>query len=122
MSEAAPPWSRMTGPGTVEPTSQPVGLVAKYRQDHSNPINHILHVGVGWPMVAAAVLLLPFRPLWSLALVPGGYAVMFFGHYVFERNTPTILKHPSTPFIIAWAVIRSLFGGLVRLATPRRAG
>ena len=84
--------------------------MAKYRQDHSNPVNHFLHVGVGWPMVAAAVLLVPFRPLWSLALVPAAYAIMFFGHFVFERNTPTILKHPSTPFVIAWAVIRGLCG------------
>jgi hypothetical protein len=46
---------------------------------------------------------------------------MFFGHFAFEKNTPTILKHPSTPFVIAWSVIRGLCGGLVRLATPGRA-
>ncbi len=94
-------------------------LVAKYRQDHKNPINSFLHVGVGWPMVAAAVLLLPFRPWWSLALFLGGYAFMFAGHFLFEGNKPTILKHPSTPFVIAWAVIRGLAAGLVRLATGR---
>ena len=95
-------------------------LVARYRQDHTNPINSFLHVGVGWPMVAAAVLLLPFRPWWSLALFLGGYALMFAGHFLFEGNIPTILKHPTTPFVIAWAVIRGLFGGLARLATPSR--
>ena len=117
MSEAAPSRSATSGP--VEPASRPMGLVARYRQDHRNPVNHFLHVGVGWPMVAAAVLLVPFRPLWSLALVLAAYAIMFFGHFVFEQNTPTILKHPSTPFVIACAVIRGLCGGLVRLATPR---
>lgn len=95
-------------------------FVAKYRQDHSHPVNHVLHVGVGWPMIAIAVLLVPFRPTWSLGLLLGGYALMFFGHFVFERNVPTILKHPTTPFVIAWAVIRGLFGGLVRLAVPGR--
>ena len=95
-------------------------LVAKYRQDHQNPINSFLHVGVGWPLVAAAVLLLPFRPLWSLGLFLGGYALMFAGHFLFEGNIPTILKHPTTPFVIAWAVIRGLLGGLARLATPSR--
>lgn len=95
-------------------------FVAKYRQDHTHPVNHFLHVGVGWPMVAAAVLLLPFRPLWSLGLFLGGYALMFFGHFVFERNVPTILKHPATPFLISWAVIRGLCLGLVRLASPGR--
>ena len=89
-------------------------FVAQYRQDHRHPVNHFLHVGVGWPMCALAVMLLPFRPLWSLGLFLAGYALMFFGHFVFERNTPTILKHPSTPFVIAWAVIRGLCGGLSR--------
>ncbi len=120
MSEAAA--SRPATTGSVEPADRPMGLVARYRQDHRNPINHVLHVFVGWPMVAAAVLLVPFRPLWSLALVPAAYAIMFFGHFVFERNTPTILKHPSTPFVIALDVIRGLCGGLARLAMPRRAG
>jgi hypothetical protein len=90
-------------------------LVAKYRHDHTHPVNHVLHVGVGWPMVAAAVLILPFRPLWSVALVLGAYAFMFFGHFAFEKNTPTILKHPTTPFVIAWAVIRGLGQGAARL-------
>ena len=95
-------------------------LVAKYRVDHTHPVNHVLHIGIGWPMVAAALLLVPFKPLWSLALVLGGYAVMFTGHFVFEKNTPTILKHPSTPFVMAWSVIRSLVGGMARLATGGR--
>src|SRR4051812_28150716 len=96
-------------------------LVARYRKDHTHPVNSFLHVGVGWPMVALAIVLLPFRPLWSLGLFLGGYALMFAGHFVFEGNTPTILKHPSTPFVIAWAVIRGLLGGLVRLATSARS-
>ena len=93
------------------PASKFDRLVAKYRQDHTHPVNHFLHVGVGWPMVALAVVLLPFRPLWSLGLFLGGYALMFFGHFVFERNMPTVLKHPSTPFVIAWAVIRGPLRG-----------
>lgn len=95
-------------------------FVAKYRQDHTHPVNHVLHVGVGWPMVALAVILLPFRPWWSLALFLGGYAFMFFGHFAFEKNQPTVLKHPSTPFVIAWAVIRGLCVGAARLVRPSR--
>ena len=101
-------------------TSKIDGFVAKYRSDHTHPVNHFLHVGVGWPMVALAILLLPFRPLWSLGLFLGGYALMFTGHFLFEGNIPTILKHPTTPFVIAWAVIRGLCGGLLRLATSPR--
>ncbi len=96
-------------------------MVEKYRVDHQNPVNHVLHVFVGWPMVAAAVILVPFRPLWSLALFLGGYAFMFAGHFLFERNQPSLFKHPTTPFVIAWAVIRGITGGIARLATPGRA-
>lgn len=96
-------------------------LVSKYRQDHSHPVNHFLHLFVGWPLVAASIVLLPFRPLWSLGLFLLGYALMFLGHFGFERNTPTILKHPSTPFVIAWAVIKRIFGGLAKLAVPARS-
>lgn len=107
-------------------TAQPAGklerFVAKYREDHAHPINHILHVGVGWPMAALAVILLPFGLwMWSLGLFLGAYVVMFTGHFAFEKNTPTILKHPSTPFVIAWAVIRDLGRGFARLAAPGRA-
>jgi hypothetical protein len=84
------------------------GLPSRYRQDHQNPVNHFLHVGVGWPMVAIAVILLPFRPFWSLGLFVSAYAIMFFGHFVFERNIPTIFKEPSTPFVMAFAVMRQI--------------
>ena len=29
------------------------------------------------------------------------------GHFVFERNIPTILKNPSTPFVVALDVIKA---------------
>lgn len=106
---------------TAAPASKLDRFVENYRQDHRHPVNHFLHVGVGWPMCAAAVILLPFRPLWSLGLFVGGYAFMWFGHFVFEGNVPTVFKHPTTPFVMAWAVIRGLASGLVRLVSPRRA-
>ncbi len=95
-------------------------LVAQYHEDHSNPINHFLHVGVGWPIMAAAVVFVPFRPLWSVGLFVLSYAMMWFGHFVFERNLPTIFRHPSTPFVMAWIVSRDLSHRLVRLVLPRR--
>jgi len=100
--------------------SKPIRLTDRYRQEHRHPINHFLHVGVGWPMAAVSVILLPFRPLWSLALFVSAYAIMFFGHFVFERNIPTVLKQPSTPFVIAFSVIRGLLGSVARLAATQR--
>ena len=84
------------------------GMPSRYRQDHSNPVNHFLHVGVGWPMAAIAVILLPFRPIWAIGVFALAYAIMFFGHFVFERNIPTIFKEPATPFVVAFSVIRKL--------------
>ncbi len=72
-------------------------------------------------MCALAVILLPFRPWWSLGLFVGAYAFMWFGHFVFERNLPTIFRHPSTPFRMAWVVSRDLCGRVVRLVRPARA-
>lgn len=95
-------------------------FVEKYRHDHKHPVNHVLHVGVGWPLCAAAVILLPFRPFWSVGLVALGYAFMFFGHFAFEGNTPTILKHPSTPFVIAWAVIKAMAEAVLKVFSPRK--
>jgi hypothetical protein len=102
------------------PDRKPEGLVARYRLDHKNPVNHFLHVGVGWPMVAISILLLPFRPLWSVLVFASAYAIMFLGHFVFERNTPTILKEPSTPFVIAYSVMRDLWAELGRMARRLR--
>ena len=83
-------------------------VTSRYREDHKNPVNHFLHVGVGWPMAAIAVILLPFRPLWSLGLFVSAYAIMFFGHFAFERNIPTIFKEPATPFVMALSVMRRM--------------
>jgi hypothetical protein len=95
-------------------------LIAEYRRDHRNPVNHVLHVGVGWPIAAAAVITFPFRPLWGIGLLALAYAIMFFGHFVFERNIPTIFKHPTTPFVIAGNVIRAICGGVLRVVRPCR--
>lgn len=96
-------------------------LVAQYREDHQNPINHVLHVYVGWPLCALGVILLPLSPWYTPAGFVAGYAVMWTGHFVFEKNLPTVFKHPTTPFVMAWAVIKGLLGGLARLVLPQRA-
>jgi len=93
---------------SIARTSKFEQVVANYKEDHTHPINHFLHLFVGWPMVGASLLLLPFKPWWSLWLFVGGYAFMWFGHFVFERNLPTIFKHPATPFIMARSVIGQL--------------
>ena len=101
----------------------PIGvdrLASKYRRDHQHPVNHVLHVYVGWPLCALGVISLPFHPICCLYGFVAGYACMWTGHFLFEGNIPTVFKHPTTPFVIAANVIRTMFGGLVRVATPGR--
>lgn len=107
---------------TTTPARRFDRLVAKYREEHSHPINHVLHVYVGWPLCALGVILLPLNPVWTLYGFAAGYAFMWFGHFVFERNTPTVFKHPTAPFVIAGAVILGLLRGAARLVTGRRIG
>jgi len=105
---------------TVAPASRIQRLVAEYREDHTHPVNHVLHVYVGWPICAIGVLLLPFNYLYTIAAFALGYAFMWTGHFVFEKNIPTILKHPTTPFVMAWTVTKGLLTGLFRLLVPSR--
>lgn len=93
-------------------------LTSKYREDHQNPINHILHVYVGWPLCALGVIALPFRPLCFVYGFALGYAFMWTGHFVFERNLPTVFRHPSTPFVMAWQVMKSLAGSVWKVVAP----
>jgi hypothetical protein len=111
----------MSAPSTAPAASRLERLVAKYREDHRHPINHVLHVYVGWPICALGVLALPFRPICCLYGFALGYAFMWTGHFVFERNLPTVFRHPTTPFVMAWTVIKALAGGAVRLVRPGRA-
>ncbi|MCA1685005.1 MAG: DUF962 domain-containing protein [Planctomycetia bacterium] len=111
----------MTTTATDPQASKLDRFVESYRREHRHPVNHVLHVGVGWPLCALAVIALPFRPWWSLGLFLAGYAFMWFGHFVFEGNIPTVLKHPSTPFVMAWAVTRGLAVGLGRLVGVSKA-
>lgn len=105
----------------VEPANRLERMKSSYREDHQNPINHFLHVGVGWPIMALAVILVPFQPWWSLGLFCLSYAIMWTGHFVFERNLPTIFRHPTTPFVMAWSVTGQILSGLGRLATGKKA-
>lgn len=111
-----------SAPSSASPPSRVQRLVAQYQRDHRNPVNHALHVWVGWPICAAAVLALPFRPLWTVYGFVLGYACMWTGHFVFERNLPTVFRHPTTPFVMAWTVAGQLVAGLARLVFPRRTG
>ena len=94
---------------------------AFYLRAHSHPLNRVLHFCGSLIGLAVAITAIALGHPWFVLLWPViGYGFAWFGHFVFEKNTPTIFKHPATPLVIAWAVIRGLGAGLVRLATPSR--
>jgi len=93
--------------------------MAKYRHDHQNPINNFLHVGVGWPMIAAAIFIVFWSWKLALALFLAAYAIMFLGHFIFEHNAPTILKNPLVVPALFWNVTRGVACRLIgRPAKP----
>ena len=91
-----------------------------YVSQHRNKTCRQLHF-VGTTIAMGCVAASPFVPAALIGAPLAGYGFAWIGHFAFEKNKPTILKHPTTPFIIAWAVIRGLAGGLLRLATPQRS-
>ncbi len=120
MGASAPSASSESRTGAQTADKLPDGLVSRYRRDHQIPVNHFLHVGVGWPLAALSVILLPFRPFWSIGLLLAAYVIMFSGHFLFEHNRPTVLKHPTTPLVIAYDVVRRIVSGVVHVAISAR--
>lgn len=88
--------------------------VAEWEADHRNPINRALHFFVGMPLVGIALLSLICRYWPGLYAFPAGYAVMFCGHFVFERNLPTVLRDPRGVLGAAGYVIERLIARPLR--------
>jgi len=75
---------------------------AEYEKDHVTVCNKACHM-VGVPMIAASVLVAPFKPGLGLRLFVTGWVFQLLGHFVFERNTPTLTRIQSP-----WVLISSL--------------
>jgi hypothetical protein len=84
-------------------------FVAKYKADHTNPINNAIHLGYGWPAVGASLFLWPFFLEIAAVLFVTGWGAMFAGHYFFEKNAPTIFTKPATPFLMLAAILGGIF-------------
>ncbi|MEJ7622444.1 MAG: DUF962 domain-containing protein [Pyrinomonadaceae bacterium] len=70
--------------------------IDEYSKSHEHPINRLTHT-IGIPMIAVAILLLPFclliSRLWMLALglFVLGWILQFIGHY-FEGKPPEFMR------------------------------
>ncbi len=68
-------------------------LLEKYRNDHKNKVNRILH-SIGIPMIVVSLPLVFIAPPVGLALFVLGWIFQFVGH-AFEGNMPSFFSNPQ---------------------------
>jgi uncharacterized membrane protein YGL010W len=67
-------------------------MLAKYREDHQNPVNRALHT-VGIPMIVVSVPLMLAAPPVGIFLFVVGWILQFIGH-AFEGKAPSFFSDP----------------------------
>ena len=73
-----------------------------YVSQHQNKVNRNFHF-VGSTFTIACLFLGIFRsPYYFIAMPFTGYGFAWFGHYVFERNTPATFTYPFWSFVADW--------------------
>jgi hypothetical protein len=84
-------------------------LVELFETDHRHPVNRAIHFWAGMPLVALGLLLFVLLKWQGVIPFALGYGAMFFGHYRYEKNPPTVVKNPLGPFAAGAFVIDRLF-------------
>lgn len=62
-----------------------------YEAAHQNPVNRVVH-HFAHCLAIAAVIMLAFKPLISLAMITAAFCLSWTGHYLFEKNTPAFFE------------------------------
>lgn len=68
-------------------------MMAKYREDHTNPVNRTLHT-VGIPMIVASLPLMIAAPPVGIGMFVVGWILQFIGH-AFEGKAPSFFSDPK---------------------------
>lgn len=69
---------------------------AKYESNHTTPGCRITHM-FGVPMIILSVPVFFFNRKGGLTLLGIGWVLQFYGHLVFEKNSPVFLESPFNP-------------------------
>jgi hypothetical protein len=70
-----------------------------YLRHHAQGGTRVLHVlGTGIGLVALIVGLITVNPVIALAGTAVGYLLAWTGHFLIERNRPTMVSHPTWSF------------------------
>jgi uncharacterized membrane protein YGL010W len=68
-------------------------MMAKYREDHQNPVNRTLHT-IGIPMIVASLPLMLAAPPVGITMFVVGWILQFVGH-AFEGKAPSFFSDPK---------------------------
>ncbi len=68
-------------------------MMEKYREDHQNPVNRVLHT-LGIPMIVAALPLMVIAPPIGIGMFVLGWILQFVGH-AFEGKMPSFFSDPK---------------------------
>ena len=83
-------------------------MMAKYREDHQNPVNKALHT-IGIPMIVVSVPLMLAAPPVGIALFVFGWILQFVGH-AFEGKAPSFFSDPRYLLIGPMWVYKKITG------------
>jgi uncharacterized membrane protein YGL010W len=67
-------------------------MMAKYREDHQNPVNRTLHT-IGIPMIVASLPVMLAAPPIGIGMFIVGWILQFVGH-AFEGKMPSFFSDP----------------------------
>jgi hypothetical protein len=83
-----------------------------YLQQHSNPTSRRLHVaGTLLALAIAAFAIVSTRWEWLLVAPLAGYLPAWFGHLLFERNSPATFRHPLYSLLGDFAMLGEVLSG-----------
>jgi uncharacterized membrane protein YGL010W len=68
-------------------------MMAKYREDHQNPVNRTLH-SIGIPMIVASLPVILAAPPIGITMFVVGWILQFVGH-AFEGKMPSFFSDPK---------------------------
>ncbi|HEV8525818.1 MAG TPA: DUF962 domain-containing protein [Terriglobales bacterium] len=74
-----------------------MGLYSHYDRAHTHPVNRALHA-IAIPVGLSSLIVVWFRPLIGVLLVPAAFAIAWLGHLI-EGNKPAFLSNPAHVFV-----------------------
>jgi hypothetical protein len=88
---------------------------AFYVQQHSHPVNRVLHAcGTTLGLLVLIVTLGMGWYWWALLWIPVAYSFAWFGHLVVEGNKPASWGHPFWSFISDFRMLALMLTGRLR--------